>query len=503
MRKRFEQQIPLGVVPIVEVSIEQKSRHQLAPVLTALQYLFTTPELNEGVFKLLEGKVLSGKKKTGRLGLSLWEILVLGSVRLSLDIDYDFLLDQANNHEALRGIMGVGKSGFTRGKAYKLQTLKDNVGLLDEATLREINLLVVQAGHNLIKKKEEKEGLDLRVKMDSYVLEGNIHFPTDLNLLWDSGRKCLDVIDYFFKGGVELGGWRKRQYTRSQFRKAYRRSSEVHRKKGKDYKERLEASVEGYLEAARALSVKIHRSAEQLCVLVLEGRLSVIQALAIRALLYYVQMLDKHRDLVGWRILEGGKIPHQEKVFSIFEPHMEWINKGKLHKKVELGHNVAIATDQYQFIVDYEVMMRQSDVEVGLLVGRRIIEKYKRLHRIYSMSFDRGFYSSLVKAALSKEVELVIMPKRGKKGLKQQVEESTDTFVRLRKAHSAVEANINQLEHNGLNRCPDKGERGFKRYVGLGVLAYNLQHLGKLLIQQGQGHKQAKLKELERLKRAA
>ena len=61
---------------------------------------------------------------------------MLSSVRLSLDIDYDFLLDQANNHEALRGIMGVGKSDFTRGKIYKLQTLKDNVGLLDEATLR-------------------------------------------------------------------------------------------------------------------------------------------------------------------------------------------------------------------------------------------------------------------------------------------------------------------------------------------------------------------------------
>ncbi len=156
MRKKFEQQLSLGVIPIDEVKINQKSRHQLAAVLMALQYIFTTPELNEQVFKILEDKILKGKKKTGRLGLSLWEILVLSSVRLSLDIDYDFLLDQANDHETLRGIMGVAKSDFTRSKEYKLQTLKDNVGLLDEQTIREINLLVVAQGHKLIKKKRRE-----------------------------------------------------------------------------------------------------------------------------------------------------------------------------------------------------------------------------------------------------------------------------------------------------------------------------------------------------------
>lgn len=296
-----------------------------------------------------------------------------------------------------------------------------------------------------------------------------------------------------------MSEWRKRKHVRKQFRKAYRRASEIHRKKGKNYKERLEEGTRRYLEAASVLSEKIRRSMETLWVLMGQGQLSVIQALHIQALQYYLQMLDKHRDLVRRRILEGEKIPHREKVFSIFEPHMEWINKGKVHKNVELGHNVAIATDQYQFIVDYEVMMHQSDPEVGMLMGLRIIEKYKPLHRIYSMSFDRGFYSSLLKAALSKKVEQVIMPKRGKKTLKQQEEESTELFASLRKAHSAVEANINQLEHNGLNRCPDKGERGFKRYVGSGVLAYNLQQLGKLLIQQEQG----RIKELERLEQAA
>lgn len=121
MRKKFEQQLSLGLLPIDEVEISTKSRHQLAAVLMALQYIFRTPELNEVVFKILEEKILKGKRQTGRHGLSLWEILVLSSVRLSLNIDYDFLLDQANNHEMLRGIMGVGKSDYTSGRKYELQ----------------------------------------------------------------------------------------------------------------------------------------------------------------------------------------------------------------------------------------------------------------------------------------------------------------------------------------------------------------------------------------------
>ena len=67
----------------------------------------------------------------------------------------------------------------------------------------------------------------------------------------------------------------------------------------------------------------------------------------------------------------------------------------------------------------------------------------------------------------------------------QEAEEEVKTFVALRKKHSAVESNINELEHSGVNRVPDKGLGGFKKYVALGVLAYNLKRLGKLVMEQG------------------
>ncbi|MEN0049448.1 MAG: ISNCY family transposase, partial [Bacteroidota bacterium] len=83
MRLRFEQQLKLGIVPISEVKLNIKSRHGLVPVLRALQYAFKTQELNEQIFELLEQEVKSGLQETGRYGMSLWEILVLGVVRLT------------------------------------------------------------------------------------------------------------------------------------------------------------------------------------------------------------------------------------------------------------------------------------------------------------------------------------------------------------------------------------------------------------------------------------
>lgn len=156
MRKKFEQQLNLGVIPIGAVKINLKTRHQLAPILLGLQYLFKDENLSEQAFEIVSDKVLSGKKATGRLGMSLWEILVLATVRLSLGIDYDFLLDHANEHQTLRGMLGVGRSDFTQEKEYKYQTVVDNVSLLDEQTIKKINALVVQAGHQIIKKKTKK-----------------------------------------------------------------------------------------------------------------------------------------------------------------------------------------------------------------------------------------------------------------------------------------------------------------------------------------------------------
>jgi hypothetical protein len=155
MRKKFEIQYELGATPVEKLQMPLRSRDELPAVLRALQYIYSTPELSSQVFALLEKKIQSNVKKTGRNGMSLWEILVFSTVRLALDADYDRLEHVANFDNLVRSFVGIPSFGENL-KRYSLQSLKDNVKLLDESIIDEINQLVVSSGHNLKKKRKTR-----------------------------------------------------------------------------------------------------------------------------------------------------------------------------------------------------------------------------------------------------------------------------------------------------------------------------------------------------------
>jgi IS5 family transposase len=157
MRQRFEQQMNLRTVAISDVKFPLKSRDELPPVLMALQYIFVTPELNKKVFELLEKKICSDKKKTGRKGMALWHILVLAVVRHALGTNWDRLEYLSNYDLLLRSVMGVHASAFIEDEKleFSYQTILDNVSLVDEDLLWQVNMLVVDGGHKLLKKKED------------------------------------------------------------------------------------------------------------------------------------------------------------------------------------------------------------------------------------------------------------------------------------------------------------------------------------------------------------
>jgi transposase, IS5 family len=102
-RKLF--QIQLGQTTIEKIQIPLKSRDEMPPILAGLQWIFLTPEVNEAVFQVLEKKLQGGKKQTGRPGMDLWHILVLGVTRLGLDCDFDRLEYHANFDSLLREIL--------------------------------------------------------------------------------------------------------------------------------------------------------------------------------------------------------------------------------------------------------------------------------------------------------------------------------------------------------------------------------------------------------------
>jgi len=472
MRKRFECQLELGQTAIEEIQIPLKSRDELPPILAGLQWVFLTPGVNEAVFQLLEKKVQGTKQQTGRPGMDLWHILVLGVTRLGLDCNYDRLEHHANYDVLLREILGIPtlKEG---GRSFHQKTLSQNVCLVDEELLAQVNAIVVSHGRNELKKKEEEK---IAAKTDSYVLETNVHFPTDVNLLWDAARKCIELCSGLCEG-LSVGGWRKDKFWKKLIKSQMRQVGRIRQGGGKNKEERLRQAVKTYLSRARELERKVGESQGELMLRVIEPS-DMLQLEEIR---YFHEMLIKHIDLVDRRLLQGEKIPHEEKLFSLFEPHTEWITKGKTWPPMELGHKLLLTTDQYQLVLDYKVMEKCVDQLETLPLAIRLFENYGE-EAFESMSFDKGFSNEQVREELERQVGLVVMPKKGRRNAEERERESAAKFVKLKNQHSAVESEINSMEHHGLNRCPDKGLHGYKRYVGFGILAYNLHQIGKCLL---------------------
>lgn len=483
MRLRFEQQLKLGITPISEVDLNLKSRHELLPILRALQYVFNTKELNEAIFQILEKEIFSKVKKTGCYGMSMWELLVLGIVRLSGNMDFDRLHDLSNEHNSLRGILGIRNNDYSAGKNYSLQTIKDNVQLLDEETLYKISAIIVEGSHGLIKKKEGVDCLNLQIKADSFVVESNIHFPTDLSLLRDSLRKSLETVGYFINAGFSLQMACKWKSWKNKMQNSYRTVSEIHRKKGGNYEVRLKEATTSYLETSEKIRDIIAQSIVQLSIAEATSKeWTEVKQAKKQELLFFFSMVNKHIDLVNRRILLGEKIPHEEKVFSIFEAHVEWNSKGKVNKRVEFGHNTLVASDQYQNILYTKVYEKEVDKQQTIEIGEQIAKQYGQTNELGGISFDKNFYSQPAEQQLEKKFKIVVLPKPGRPSKRALAKSGDREYQDLKRAHSGIEGNINQLEQNGLDICPDKGIEGFKRYVAYGVVSYNLHRLGMRLI---------------------
>jgi hypothetical protein len=178
---------------------------------------------------------------------------------------------------------------------------------------------------------------------------------------------------------------------------------------------------------------------------------------------------------------QGQTIAHDEKVFSLFQPHTEWISKGKAGVPVELGLRVCVVEDQHRFILHHQVMQKTADDAVAV----SIVEHTKqRIGTLQSVSMDKAFHSQDNQIKLAQIVNLVVLPKKGRLSVVDKARESDAKFVQLRRQHSAVESAINALESHGLDICPDHGIMGFLRYVGWAVVARNIQRLGAVLRQQ-------------------
>jgi len=502
MRTVHKPQMSFGEIDISRIKLNPKCRDDIPAILSGLQFIYVTPELHDSVFNILktvipkrtndDSSTESVSSSLGRPGMAQWKILVLGVLRLGLNTDYDRIHDLANNHNTIRQMLG--HSDWDDTHEYSLQTIKDNLQLFTPEVLDQINREVIKTGHSLVKKKQkdgptiknkdsacrdESAAEKLRGRCDSFVLKTNVHFPTDISLLFDAVRKST-IESAQLAGLYGLTGWHQFKNNIKQFKKQYRKIQILKHSTSKDETKKLQrvelikAEYRIYIEMAEQRFKRSEQAIEDLK----DKGAADYELTALEQYQYYAEFLRKQ---VYHRVINEELIPHSEKIFSIFQPHTEWISKGKAGVSVELGLRVCIMEDQHQFILHSKVMEKTTDDKIAV---EMVTETQKRFPHLACVSFDKGYHSKNNQKELKEHLEQVILPKKGRLGEADKLREGSDKFKSLRNKHSGVESAINGLEQGGLDVCPDHGLHGFKRYVSLAVLSRNIKRLGTIIRQQ-------------------
>jgi IS5 family transposase len=427
----------------------------------------------------LVGKDVNGDSSPdcGRKGLSYWTITVLAAVRLGCNFDYDKLQDLAEQHRTLRLMMGIGD--WQDHEDFDWRRIRDNLCLLRPQTLQKINHGIVAAGHQLAPAAIEA------VRGDTFVVETNIHYPTESTLIEDGLRQVVTRAAHLAEAHAQPG-WRQHEHLLQNVKDIVLQISRVSRAKNqgadrlKPGYQRLLTLAEDLLQRARQLLETLHFRSKGLGIDWLGERLAGPR----EELWHYVLLTEKVCGTARRRVLLGETVPNEEKLFSIFEPHTELIQRGKQPNPIQYGHKVLVIEDAVGFICHYEVVadgVLDQDVLVPAMteLQERVDGKVKRA------SFDRAFHTPDNQKQLATIVAHPCIPKKGKISGRKQQEEATVEFRQARQSHPGVESAIGALQSgNGQERCRDKSKLGYERYVGLGILGRNLQVLGKLLLSQ-------------------
>lgn len=486
MRKPIDEQLKFGEVDISQITFDSRSRDEIPQLLMGLKHIYCTLELRDAVFDILNA-AFNCSTEVGRPGMDLWRILVLGTVRLNCNWDYDKLKEMADNHLKIREMLG---HGFFDREQYGLQTLKDNIPLLTEDLLKQINVLVVEAGHNLVKKKAEQ----LQGRVDSFVVETDVHFPTDINLLLDAMRKVITLLSRLSLL-IGLPGWRQGEHNLKKVKKLFNTANKMKGSTAKDEQKRAareEQIRQAHCEYLEVCEQLIERAATSLSAAMERNTSEVFLQSSIGN---YIEHARRQIEQIRRRVLDGGTIAHAEKVFSIFQEHTEWIKKGKAGVPQELGLRVSIVEDQYGFILNHMVHEKQTDDQVAVPIVKATQKDFPDFSQC---SFDKGYYTRSNRLELTKLLDLTVMPKKGKLSKADKELQYSVEFIEARQQHSAVESAINALENHGLDRCPDSGIDGFKSYVAMAVVGRNIQKLGRVILDR---QREAEEREARRRKK--
>jgi len=474
----------LDCLPISLVPLNLNCRDEIIPILRALQHLYGDVPSRQKLLRLVGKDVnQSTSRKRGRRGMNYWEITVLAATRLGCNLDYDKLQDLAENHRRLRQIMGIG-DWQDEAVDFDWQRIESNVLKLRPATLKKLNDLVAHVGHVL-----EPQAI-ASVRGDTFVVETNIHYPTESSLIGDGLRKVVTLAARM-AAAQGLPGWRQHQHWLKKVKRQVWAICRASRTKTQAGKARLQTCYQELIQEAEAL---LQRGRQLAALLQAPENLSVLDpacGAGANELLHFVDLTAQVCDTARRRVLLDETVSNADKIFSIFEPHTELIQRGKQPNPTQFGHNTLVIEDAVGFVVWYDVLGKGVlDQDVVVPVMRKLQDRFG--DKIQSASFDRSFHTPQNQQDLAKIVPTPCIASKGEAKGRQQQQEGTVAFRQARQRHSGIESAIGALQAgNGLKRCRDRSQPGYERYVGLGILGRNLQTLGKLLLDRDQADCQA------------
>jgi len=470
VRKHYPQQHRFDVSPIANVPLNLDCRDEIVPILLGLQHLYTDTKLRRKVVTLIAGDLNEDSRRdVGRPGMDDWHVVVLASVRLGCNLDYDKLQDHVENHRALRGIMGIGDWQDADGFTYR--RIRDTLCQVKPSTLSMINELVVQAGHAIAPQAATS------VRADSFVIETNIHYPTESSLILDGVRKFVPLCVELARD-LDIEGWRQSDHLVKKIKKLKQNIGRVAASKSPKKKDVLQSLYSDLLARADQL---LQRAV--LLVNTVRNESSSTTVLSqTTAIEQWIELTEQVCNTARRRVLLGESVPNSDKLFSLFETHTQLYRRGKAGQPNQYGRLVLVYEDGAGFISHYHLMDRDSR-DQDVVVDQTKIAQRKHGGEIETASFDRGFYSDENEVSLGEIVDDVCVLPRHPGQYAERLKEGTVKFHQTRLNHSGVESAIGALQRgNGLKRCRDRSEVGFERYFGLAVLGRNLHTLGKLLL---------------------
>lgn len=321
-----------------------------------------------------------------------------------------------------------------------------------------------------------------KMRLDTTVVETNIHYPTDSSLLGDGVRVLLRTMKKVTAIAGHVGAT-----LRDRSRSVKRRLLEIGRiarSKTPQRQEKLTGAYQRLLSTtsrvvgqakrfSQEIGAGVKRAADVMQQAALEGLRRELDTFVCRV----QQVIRQTRARIF-----GGDTHVADKLLSVFEPSTEVVRKGKASKPNEFGKLVKLQEAEHQIITAYVVYdKRPSD---GDLVIPALDAHQQALGRVpYLVAGDAAFYSGTNEAtAHAKGVKRVCIPNRSTKSVERKREQKKRWFRDGQKWRTGCEGRISVVKRrHGLNRCRYKGDDGMKRWVGLGVIADNLINIGRVL----------------------